>query len=261
MSAVVVRSPLLEGAGIRHGFGTRQGGASEGSFASLNFSLRAPPPRSGEWSGDRPEHVQENLRRLGAEVGFDPGRCFRLKQVHGIDVLRVGAADSPPRLLARAGDALISDTPGTTVGVVTADCVPVLFADPVHCAVAAAHAGWRGLAGGVLEATITALGRAFGSRPADLLAAVGPCIGSCCYEVGEEVAAQFDPAAVQRDRGPKPHLDLPAAALLRLRAAGLDRSNISTAALCTRCREDLLFSYRRSGDSTGHHLSVIVVPS
>ena len=252
MSATVLRSALLEGAGFAHGFGTRLGGVSEGSFAALNFGVKG---------GDRPEHVEENLRRLGAAVGFDPGRCFRLKQVHGREVMRVEGGAVPAELLSRPGDALVSDEPGVAVGVVTADCVPVLFADPVHRAVAAAHAGWRGLAGGVLEAAVAELGATFGSRPGELLCAIGPCIGSCCYEVGEEVAGRFDGAAVLRGSGPKPLLDLAAAAVLRLRAAGLAAASISTIGECTRCRADLLYSYRRDGEGTGHHLSVIVVPA
>lgn len=259
--AVIVSSPLLEGlagAGegpdgapgdppIRHGFGTRLGGVSEGTLASLNFGLKG---------GDRPENVRENLRRLGLTVGFDPDRCCRLHQVHGIDVVR---ALEPATLLGRAGDALISAEPGVTIGVVTADCVPVLFADRGRRAVGAAHAGWRGLAGGVLEATIASLGEHFGIRPRELLCAIGPCIGPCCYEVGEEVAARFDAGAVLRGRGPRPHLDLAQAARVRLRAAGVPEAQISEARLCTRCRDDLFYSYRREGAATGHHLSVIGV--
>lgn len=245
--ALVLCSPLLEEAGLRHGFATRLGGVSEGVLASLNFGLKG---------GDRLENVRENLRRLAGSVGFDAERCYRLRQVHGSGVVRVDGKHSPHRLVARPGDALVSDVPGLTLGVVTADCVPVLLADPGRAA-GAAHAGWRGLVAGVLEATVTALVRSFGARPDRLLAAIGPCIGPCCYEVGEDVAAKFEETAVRRPAGSRPRLDLARAARARLRAAGLLEEQIAESGLCTRCRPDLFYSFRRDGQQTGHHLSVI----
>jgi len=161
---------------------------------------------------------------------------------------------------AEEADALASAAPGAALGVGTADCVPVLLAGPHSGAVGAAHAGWRGLCGGTLEAVAGALRHRHGAAPDELLAAVGPCIGPCCYEVGEDVAARFAaiPGAVIARR-PRPHLDLVAAAHHALLAAGLSPERISVpAGLCTRCQSELFFSYRRDGEATGHHLSVVV---
>ncbi len=248
--AVVLQSPLLELPGLVHGFATRRGGVSQGTFQSLNFGLKG---------GDRPEHVRANLDRLGRRVGFAPERCYRLSQVHGREVVVIAGDEDPAAVLRTPADALVTDRAGVTLGVATADCVPVLLVDPVRRAAGAAHAGWRGLAGGVLEATIATLADRFGAVPSRLLAAIGPCIGPCCYEVGEEVASALatTPAALLRGDGPRPHLDLPAAARARLVAAGLAEASISAAGLCTRCHDDLLFSYRRDRELSGHHLSVV----
>ena len=251
--ALVLESPLLAEAGVRHGFGTRVGGVSQGSFASLNFGLKG---------GDDPGHVRANQHRLGATVGFDPPRLFRLRQVHGRRVVDVGEDDDPGAVLGQEADALTSAAAGTALAVVTADCVPVLLTDPARGASGAAHAGWRGIVAGVLPAVVRRLRERYGCRFETLLAAIGPCIGPCCYEVGEEVAVRFAdvPGAVVPGAR-RPHLDLVAAARHALVDAGLPARSISSpTGLCTRCQGRLFFSFRRDGDVTGHHLSVVVVP-
>lgn len=239
-------SPLLELSGVVHGFATRQGGVSAGSFASLNFGTKG---------GDDPRNVAENLRRLAEAAGFAPERFYRLRQVHGAEVVEVTEQTRPSELLERPADALVTAARGATVGVVTADCVPVLFAGPGGT-VGVAHAGWRGIVAGVLEATLERLG----SAPAAVRVAVGPCIGVERYEVGPEVAQRFEaePGAVSREPGHRPHLDLQAAVRARLEAAGVPRASISVPSeLCTYTRADLFFSYRRHGVGTGLQLSFI----
>lgn len=240
----------LEPAGIVHAFATRQGGVSEGSFASLNFGLKG---------GDPPERVAENLSRLAGTLGLEPGGCYRARQVHG-RALREASREVSREALARAeADGLFTSDVGCAVGVLTADCVPVLVADPVRRRVAAVHAGWRGIVGGVLEAAVAELA-ARGAAPAELVAAAGPSIGPCCYEVGPEVAEAFSarfPAAVSQGPRGRAHLDLGAAAIAILVGLGLEPDRIERPALCTRCRADLCYSYRRDGDATGHHLSLI----
>ncbi len=247
--AVVLRSPLLRLDGVRHGFATRRGGESSGSFSSLNF---------GKKGGDDPVNVRRNLRRLGKRVGFDPARFFRLSQVHGRRVIVVDDRSDPAAVAREEADALVTREPGTTVGVNTADCVPVLFAAPKAGVVAAAHAGWRGVVRGVLQATAQTMIEKLGAGLGDLRAAQGPCIGPCCYEVGEEVAEQFAgiPGAVVRKEGrPRPFLHLPSAVNYVLLDMGIEFT--SQPSVCTHCQEDLFFSYRRTGPGTGHHLSVI----
>ncbi len=149
-------------------------------------------------------------------------------------------------------DALITDTPGLLLALFYADCVPILLVDPARRAVAAAHAGWRGLVAGVIGNTVSALGRAFGTRPDDLLAAIGPCIGACCYEVGDDVAAHF-PADVRQPPpgGGRAHIDLAGAATRRARAVGVPAGNITPSGHCTSCLPDRYFSHRRDAGRTG----------
>lgn len=247
--AVVLQSGVLDLPGVVHGFGTRLGGVSGGAFSSLNFGLKG---------GDDAANVQQNLALMGQRVGFDPARAFRVSQVHGAEVVVVGADDDPARMAQQQADALVSATPGISVGVNTADCVSVLLADAGRGVVAAAHAGWRGVVAGVLDATVTLMVQRFGVQPRDLRAALGPSIGSCCFEVGEEVAEQFAglSGVVQRQANrARPHLDLHAVVCQQLAQLGLGA--VGRTALCTRCEEELLFSYRRAGPGTGHHLSVV----
>jgi len=148
-------------------------------------------------------------------------------------------------------DALVTDRPGISIGVSTADCVPVLLADPVGRRIGVAHAGWRGAVGGVVENTLLAMVSA-GTRPADVVAAFGPSICQKCFEVGEEVASQFPPEFVDRS-GSKPHVSLQGFIASRLRAYGVADSNIATFApeLCTMCHPMEFFSARVSGVSSG----------
>jgi hypothetical protein len=246
--AVVWRTRALEAPRLVHGFATRQGGVSDGSFVSLNFGLKA---------GDDPRHVRENLARLARRLAFDATRLFRARQVHGRTVRVVGPEDDPAEVLREPADALVTAVPGTTLGILTADCVPVLLADVERGVVGAAHAGWRGVVAGVLQATVETLAERFGCAPRQLRAALGPGIRRCCYEVGPEVAAQFAsiPGAVRVAAGMRrPHLDLPAAVRHILGELGIEAAEVD---ICTRCREELCFSYRRDGEAAGHHLSVV----
>ena len=250
--AVVLRCPGLEIPGVEHGFATRLGGVSPGARASLNFGIK---------SGDPLSTILENQRRLGARLGLDPGRFYRQTQVHGRRVQLVTGEEDPQQVWQEDSDALVSDTPGCGLGVVTADCVPLLLASRLdgRRAVAAVHAGWRGIVGGVIQATLARLTESFGCQPGDLVAATGPCIGPCCYQVGEEVAGQFSGipgAVVPQGEGARPHLDLPAAVSHVLGENGVQ---VSHAGLCTRCREDLFYSYRRDAAGTGLQMSVIAL--
>jgi hypothetical protein len=210
-------------------FSTRVGGVSEEAFASLNL---------GMLTGDEPALVEENRSRLCAEVGVDPVRLALNRQVHRAGVRRARAGER-----GEPGDALWTDKPGVPMLKLTADCVPIAIArtNGDGPALALVHAGWRGLLAGVVANAVAAVG----GRAA---AVVGPGIGPCCYEVGEEVAAAFRDrfgASVLRGR----HVDLPAAAERALRATGVE--SVEHVDLCTSCRADLFFSHRRDGGRTG----------
>lgn len=232
----------------RHGFPTRLGGVSQGAFASLNASLTV---------GDAPDAVAHNLVLLARAAGVSPERLVTARQVHGVNVVR-----AEPGSPAEA-DALWTSEPGVAVGVRTADCLPVLFEDADRGLVAAAHAGWRGLLGGVLTGTVLAL-EAAGARRAQLAAAVGPCIRACCFEVDGDLpqrfAQAFGPEVVVAGARPgRVHLDLQAAARLELERAGVPARAIEVLAACT-CCEPRFFSHRRDRGLTGRHLSFITCP-
>ena len=181
------------------------------------------------------------------------GRLLLLRQVHGA---RVQAAPWEGRPEA---DAATADRAGLLIGIETADCLPVLLVDPRRGAVAAAHAGWRGTAAGVAHAAAHALIDA-GSRRRDLIAALGPAIGPCCYEVGEELREVFgSPAAAFFSPGTRgrPHLDLRGLNRAQLLAVGLDPSRVLSLDHCTRCRADLYPSFRRDGPGSGRMLSFV----
>lgn len=214
---------------------TRNGGVSQGPFESLNL---------GRSAGDSAAAVDENRRRFAAELGAAP---HWMSQVHGTRVLRLAASRED---IATGADAAITTEPGVACSVMVADCLPVLLAAPGGTGVGAAHAGWRGLAAGVLEACVTALAEAARCRPAELVAWLGPCIGPRRFEVGEEVLSAFGggPRFVERRRADgalRWLADLPGLATDRLHRAGL--TQISASGLCTVENDSRFFSYRRDG--------------
>ncbi len=244
---VIVPSWAAE-AGLWAGFTTRRGGVSGGRFSELNFSRRWTAPEA---------KVEENLELLALVQGFDRRRLFVATQVHGADGLCCDGLE-PNEVLGRQVDFLTSSEPGSLVGVITADCIPVLLFDPVARAVAAAHAGWRGVVAGVVEAAVRHMGKQYGSSPSDLLVALGPAIGPCCFEVGPEVAEKFtEPAlAVRLVRG-RSHVDLHLAVFDRLSRLGIETGHMEVVAECTACNPDKYHSYRRDGSPIGQHLSFI----
>lgn len=245
---LVVTSPAL--AGVRHGFSTRRGGVSTGRYATLNVGAK--------W-GDDPAAVAHNRRRLAAAGGFDWARLYTATQVHGARVALVVAGTLPERVAAAAADIVVSAVPGSAVGVYTADCVPILIADG-EGRVAAAHAGWRGTVKGAATAAVEAL-VSIGARREQLRAALGPSICARCFEVGEEVAAEFEalvPSSVIRQPDQKPHVDLWEANRRLLASAGVPPTAIDAAPPCTRCEPERFFSFRRDGSGIGQHLSFVV---
>lgn len=231
---------------IVHGFTDRQGGHSQGRFASLNLGAR--------W-GDDPEAVRRNLEAVAGAAGFDPAWLVSVRQVHGAAVLRAGEVGE-----GSEADALWChrDDGPCVVGVLTADCVPVLLADREGEAVAAVHSGWRGTVAGVVTQTVRTLADA-GIPPARLVVAIGPCIELAAFEVGEEVAAQFDETFVERGRWPKPHVDLVGVVRAQLRAAGVPAAAIERVGSCTHANPERYFSFRRDGAGIGQMMSFIGV--
>ena len=264
-----------------HGFSTRPGGESmlEGKRA-LNLGFT-------EW--DERARVEKNRTAFAAALGARKMPLVALRQFHS-DAIHISAAPPASTEEAPRADALATCTKGLLLGVQTADCVPILLADTRRRAVAAIHAGWRGTLARIAVKTLGRMQMEFGTQPRDVVAAIGPAIGRCCYEVGAEVAQafamQFPPAAdwfdgpfEQLSHGEEPlwlpwltmmppghvpppprvQLDLRAANRWQLMDAGVPESQIDVSDFCTGCRNDLLFSYRREGAKTGRMMAMIGV--
>jgi hypothetical protein len=246
-------SALLDRSGFSNAFFTRKGGVSPAPWASLNFATN---------TGDTDANVGENVARAARELGVDPSRIYWLSQVHG-RAARILQGDEDRAAVARErGDVTASRRPGVTCGVRMADCVPVLVGDRSTGAVAAIHSGWQGTVKDVVAAGIEALREAAGG-PGDLVAAIGPHIEVCCFEVGDDVAAELascSPATgvVDRSRGPRPHVDLRRIVRAQLVRMGVDDRAIDDVRGCTKHDADRFFSYRRDGEKSGRHLAAIV---
>ena len=235
MSLEILKSDLLHG--VEHGFFTRKGGVSEGIFEGLNC---------GRGSDDPAEAVEQNRARVAAELGVTSDNLRSVHQYHS-DVAIV-ANETVPQTPPKA-DAMVCKTSGVALGILTADCAPVLFADREAGVVGAAHAGWKGAVGGVLEATLAAMEK-LGAKRANTSAAIGPCISQRAYEVGPEFLERFldeDPE-FQRffagGQGDKAQFDLPGFALHRLREAGIEQAE--WIGHCTYSDPARFYSYRRT---------------
>ena len=243
-----------EAISVPHCFTTRLGGVSTGSLASLNLGMHR---------GDDPANVAENFRRLGAVLGFSAEDLVLTRQTHSDIVRRVGRADC-------AGidhreypecDALITNEPGVTLMIFTADCTPLLLHDPVTDAVGAAHAGWRGTAKAIGAKTVAAMVREFGCQPENIRAAIGPNIAQCHFETGVDVPEAmldtFGDAADPfiRHAGEKYYVNLKELNALSLRMAGVKRIEISDA--CTVCQSDRFWSHRVTRGDRGSQGALI----
>ncbi|MFT5486309.1 MAG: YfiH family protein [Paracoccaceae bacterium] len=243
--------------GVRHAFFTRDGGVSDGIYASLNC---------GAGSSDDPTRVQENKRRAAAHLELEEDRLVTLYQVHSPEVVTL---TDPGQILANRpeADAMVTRTPGVALGILTADCAPVLFADAEGGVIGAAHAGWRGALGGVVENTIAAMEN-LGATRRGIRATVGPCIAQSSYQVGADFPDPFvedDAGAItlfRPDGETGKHLfDLQGYVLRRLEQAGI--GSLGTLDVDTYAAEDLFFSYRRTchrgEDDYGRGLSAITL--
>ncbi len=256
MTEKITADCLAELPGISHGFFTRAGGVSDGLYASLNCGLG---------SRDDATLVSENRSRIAAALGAAPGSVITPHQVHSATAV---IAERPwTRETMPKADAIVTRTRGLVIGILTADCAPVLLADPEAGVVAAAHAGWRGALGGVLAETVATMER-LGARRGRIRAVVGPCINQPAYEVGPDFESTFVTAAAEHARfferphaSSRPHFDLPRFVAETLAALELD--TVEMQSLCTYEDESRFFSYRRATHRQepdyGRQISAIVV--
>jgi len=246
---MVLLSPLLTRHGFTHGFFTRAGGVSEGPFASLSFSVAA---------GDDPENVRQNRALVERSLGVEEGKLLYLSQVHGVAAYEASADDTLTTAVDQEGDILFSNSTEVACGVRTADCVPVLLAQPSTGAVAAVHAGWRGAVANAPAIGVRLLRERFGDGP--IVAAIGPHISANAFEIGPDVAVALREAAKDRGivamREGRLTGDLAALVSASLEAAGV--TEIDRIAGCTVNEPERFFSYRRDGARSGRHVSAIV---
>lgn len=248
-------SDVLQGQ-IVHCFSTRLGGVSQGYLSSLNLGVHR---------GDAPENVRENYRILGDAVGFAPEDTVFTRQLHGTIVARVGADDRGYGLFREVSeerDGLVTNQPGVALVVFSADCTPILLHDPLTGAIGAVHSGWRGTAHGIVRCAVEKMVSEFGSNPANIQAAIGPCISQCCFEtdadvpqamleyVGEQAAGAIRPA------GEKFYVDLKAINRLWLQRAGVRKIDISND--CTCCQPERFWTHRKVGNQRGSLASIIM---
>lgn len=241
---------------VINGFSTRLGGASKGRFATMNFSYSRK---------DDPADVLENFTRMADTLGVERDRMVVSYQTHTTNVRRVTREDEGKGVIRerdyRNVDGLITDVPGITLVTFYADCVPLYLVDQVHHAIGLSHSGWRGTVRRMGQVTMDAMKEAFGTRPEDVTACIGPSICRDCFEVGEEVAEAFadafDPkyrdALYRANEKPgKYQLDLWKANEIIFQEAGVPKEQIHTTNICTMCNSDYLFSHRRVGEERGN---------
>jgi YfiH family protein len=255
---MLLRFTSLDSPDLVHAVTTRQGGVSKPPHDTLNMSFSRP---------DDPVAVQENRRRVFGALEISPERVVQAGQIHGNDVLVVderhagrGALDRPSVLPPH--DALITNTSDLYLLACFADCVPLLFFDPVQRAVGVAHAGWQGTVKYIGAATVAAMTEAFGTEPADLRVVIGPSAGPCCYNVWPHVAdvvrgAFSDDPDVLSQRNGETFCDLWTANVVTLMRSGVPREQIEVSGLCTICHADRFFSHRAEKGQTGRIAAII----
>lgn len=251
---------------VKHAFSTREGGVSEGIFRSMNF---------GFLRGDKPESVRENYHRYACLFGVSENRIVLSHQTHTTNVRVVTEEDAGKGLTRERDytdvDGLITNVPKLVLGIFAADCVPLLFIDPVHHAIGASHSGWRGTVSRMGAVTLQKMKETYGTDPKDVIAAIGPSICKKCYEVSEDVAERFikefykDSSEIVHDDGinaageHKYHLDLWEANRRVLLDAGVRPENISVTDLCTNCHPDIFFSHRFTKGQRGNNGAFIML--
>lgn len=248
--------PALEETGmVAHAFSTRLGGVSEGRFSTMNFTFTR---------GDNPDHVRENYRRMAEALEVDADRMVLSWQTHTTNVKRVTAEDAGKGITRERDyqdiDGLITNVPGITLVTFYADCVPLYLLDPVNRAIGLSHSGWRGTVNRMGQVTVDAMAQAYGTKPEDLIACIGPSICQDCFEVGEEVVEEFRRAfdseywtelSYKKASG-KHQLNLWRANQIVFEEAGVPKEHIYTTDICTHCNPKLLFSHRTMGNERGN---------
>ena len=255
---VITCAAFSETGVVRHGFSTRIGGVSADAFDSLNLGMHTQDDR---------ENVQHNFSLFCRDISVSPEHLVLSEQVHETKLHQATEKDCGKGLLEETDlqgiDGLITDKPGVALATFSADCTPILLLDPQKKVIASIHSGWRGTVQKFARKAAFYMQKAYGSKRSDILAAIGPSIKQCHFEVGEEVYLEFSAAfgsaaeRVTRYEAGKYYIDTDALNVMLLLEAGLSRDNISVCDFCTYCREDLFYSHRKSSGKTGRMSAVI----
>ncbi len=249
-------TPSIKALGlVNHAFCTRRGGISQGSFSSLNL---------GEGNGDERTRVQRNRDLVAKTFHIAPAQLITMNQMHR-DRIWIIDKPLPPSVGSSEApyDALLTDQRKIAIGVLTADCVPILLVDPRHSVIGIIHAGWRGTLLGIARKALLKMIHRFGTHPEDLLVAIGPSIGECCYEVDEAVMEPFRSSKWNWQAYSKPKggnkwcMDLAQANIEQMHGLGIRDEQCCWIRICTACNTDILFSYRAEGRKTGRQISFI----
>lgn len=253
---------LLRHQEIKHFVSTRTGGFSKYPYYSLNLGLHV---------GDDPENVLKNRRRLATTIGIPLSHFTIARQIHSGNVTIIpeeskGKGCTHHREAINETDAMVTNVPDICLTILVADCVPMLFYDPVKKAIGVCHAGWKGTLKSVALNTVKTMEKAFGSSPRDIMVGIGPSIGPCCYKVGPEVISQVENVfqtkkgyIINEAKDGKGYFDLWKANLEQLLHVGIDRKNIEMAMRCTSHNPDLFFSYRHQKGDTGRFAAGIML--
>ena len=248
--------PLLENTGIvKHGFSTRMGGVSEGVCSTMNLSFSR---------GDDENAVRENFKRMANALGVEEDSFVFSQQTHATNVRKVTLDDKGKGITRQLDyqdvDGLVTDVPGLCLSTFYADCVPLYFVDPVKKAIGLSHSGWRGTVGKIGAVTVQKMREEYGSKPEDIIAAIGPSICQDCYEVSEDVIVEFQnnfdekywKELYYRKENGKYQLNLWKANEIVLAEAGILKEHIAVTNLCTCCNSEVLFSHRASNGKRGN---------
>ncbi|MBI5683166.1 MAG: peptidoglycan editing factor PgeF [Deltaproteobacteria bacterium] len=238
-----VTAPILETDKITHAFLTRIGGIDGRNE-------------------DRLENIEGNTAKTSKVFGFTSSKLITVNQVHGDDIVIIDGKQSTAKGVC--ADAITTNLKGVPIGVLTADCLPVILFDPINTAVGIVHAGWRGTLKRIVSKTVSVMNKRWGSSYNQMLAGLGPCVGECCYNVGKDVVERFrtefsDSRDFIKSKENEWHLNFKRANYNQLVFLGLLKKNIWVSRYCTSCRKDLFFSYRRDNKETGRQLSFVMI--
>lgn len=249
-----LKSDLLENCKVTHGFTSRLGGVSQGTITGFNLGFRV---------GDDENSVRENYRLLSCDLGFSLDRAVLSKQTHTDNIRIVKERDCGKGIVRQSDiedtDGLVTNIRNMALVVFSADCVPILMYDKKAKVAAAIHAGWRGSVKKIAAKCVDIMKREFSCNPSDIVAAIGPSIGKCCFEFGEDAVIYFDKKYYTKIADGKYKIDLWSFNRDQLTESGVLSCNIDISGVCTMCQSDRFYSYRAHKEKTGRQAAVIII--